>query len=96
MGVIVNPRGTSGSGKTELVRRIAAEYGWYDGVANPVRREGRERPIAYCLPHPLGFRPLLLLGNYEVASGGCDTIRLAEGGLDEAFRTRGLLRRMRL
>jgi hypothetical protein len=86
MGVIVNPRGTSGSGKTELVRRIAAEYGWNDGAANPIHREGRERPIAYHLPHPLGHRPLLLLGDYRATSGGCDTIRLADGGMDEAFR----------
>ena len=28
MSVIINPRGTSGSGKTELVRRILAGYGW--------------------------------------------------------------------
>jgi hypothetical protein len=86
VGVIVNPRGTSGSGKTELVRCIASEYGWYDGVANPIRREGRKRPIAYCLPHPLGYRPLVLVGDYTLTSGGCDTIRLADGGLDEAFR----------
>lgn len=86
MGVIVNPRGTSGSGKTQLVRCVAAEYGWYEGVANPIRREGRRRPIAYCLPHPLHGRPLVLLGDYEAASGGCDTIRLVDGGLDEAFR----------
>lgn len=31
-GVIINPRGTSGSGKTELVRRIMAEYGWKCGA----------------------------------------------------------------
>jgi hypothetical protein len=86
MGLIVNPRGTSGSGKTELVRCIAAEFGWYDGVANPIRRDGRKRPIACCLPHPLGYRSLVLIGDYEATSGGCDTIRLADGGLDEAFR----------
>lgn len=86
MGLIVNLRGTSGSGKTELVRRIAAGYGWHDGVAAPIRREGRERPIAHFLPHPLGQRPLVLIGDYKAASGGCDTIRLVDGGLDEAFR----------
>jgi len=30
-GLIVNPRGTSGSGKTEFVRRLMAEYGWKPG-----------------------------------------------------------------
>ena len=82
MGVIVNPRGTSGSGKTELVRRIVADYGWdRDGRVEPVHRDGRERPIAYRLRHPLGGRPL--------ASGVCDTIRAVDGGLDEAFRLAG-------
>ena len=31
MGVIVNPRGTSGSGKTELIRRLLSDYGWGRG-----------------------------------------------------------------
>jgi hypothetical protein len=55
----------------------------------PVRRQGRERPIAYRLRHPLGGRPLVLLGHYEATSGGCDTIRAKDGGLDEAFRLAG-------
>ena len=88
MAVIVNPRGTGGSGKTALVRRILADYGWgRGGRVEPVRREGRARPIAYRLPHPLGGRPLAVLGNYGTAAcGGCDTIPLRDGGLDGAFR----------
>jgi len=83
MSVIINPRGTSGAGKTELVRRIMALYGMgTDNPLEPVYREGRERPISCRLRHPLGRRPLAILGHYEVTSGGCDTI----GGVDEAFR----------
>ena len=90
MGVIINPRGTSGSGKTELVRRMLADYGWgRGGRVEPVRRQGRERPIAYRLRHPHGGRPLVVLGHYEATSGGCDTIRAADGGMDEAFRLAG-------
>lgn len=86
MGVIVNPRGTGGSGKTELVRRVLAEYGRIGG-AEPIRREGRERPIGHRLEHPFGGRPLAVLGHYGTAScGGCDTIPLRDGGLNEAFR----------
>jgi hypothetical protein len=93
MGRIINPRGTSRSGKTELVRRILAQYGWQRsadcagaGGLEPMHREGRSRPLGYRLEHPLGGRLLAVLGHYEVTSGGCDTIRAADGGLDEIVR----------
>jgi hypothetical protein len=92
MGVIVNPRGTSGSGKTELVRRILAEYGWSrtrTGNVNGleiVHRPGRSHPFAYRIRHPSGGRPLVVVGQYQRTSGGCDTIRLQDGGLPEVMR----------
>jgi hypothetical protein len=87
MGLIVNPRGTSGSGKTEFVRRLLADYGWErGGDVEPVRRQGRERPIAYRLRHPRGGRPLAVLGHYQATAGGCDTIRAVDGGSNEPFR----------
>jgi hypothetical protein len=88
VGVVVNPRGTSGAGKTALVRRIMADYGWGNGGrAEPIRRERRERPIGYRLPHPLGGPPLAVLGHYGAATRcGCDTIPARDGGLDEVFR----------
>lgn len=91
MSIIINPRGTSGSGKTEFVRRLLSDYGWGGGGSvEPVRREGRLRPIAYRLRHPCqGGRPLVVLGHYEVTSGGCDTIRAVDGGMDEVFRLAG-------
>lgn len=85
MGLVINPRGTSGAGKTELVRRILAEYG-NRGRVEPIQRPGRLRPIAWRADHPLGDRPLAVIGHYERTRGGCDTIPLRDGGLDEAFR----------
>ena len=82
MGVIINPRGTAGSGKTTLARRLVSEY----RQAEPLRRGERDRPIACRLRHPLGRRPLVVIGHYERTRGGCDTITVADGGLDEAFR----------
>jgi hypothetical protein len=38
------------------------------------------------LQHPSGGRDLIVLGHYERTSGGCDTIPLDDGGLDEVFR----------
>jgi hypothetical protein len=89
MGLIVNPRGPGGSGKTELARRILAQYGWqrragYEGAGGLelISRPGRSRPLGYRLRHPQGGRPLAVLGHYEATSGGCDTIRVSDGGLD--------------
>ncbi|MCW2241842.1 hypothetical protein [Azospirillum canadense] len=86
-GIIINPRGASGAGKTEFVRRIIADYTRENGGRlEPVNRPGRERPIGYRLPHPRGGRPLAVLGHYGGVRGGCDTIGLGDGGLDAAFR----------
>jgi hypothetical protein len=50
-------------------------------------RGGAEPAIGYRLAHPRGGNPLIVLGHYEVTSGGCDTIRVADGG------TQGIIRR---
>lgn len=87
MGIIINPRGTAGAGKTELARHILTDYGGISGVGSAaLRKGGRERPIGYRLKHPLGSSPLIVIGHYERASGGCDTIRATDGGLDEISR----------
>lgn len=87
---ILNPRGPSGSGKTELVRRLievlAAEGESTGQRSEPIYRPGRTRPIAYRFPHPSRGAPVLVLGHYEKTSGGCDTIRESDGGMDEVFR----------
>lgn len=79
MGIIVNPRGTSGAGKTELARRILAAYGW-----RPGHHHGPG--IVWRLPHPRGGRPLAVVGPYAGTAGGCDRVRAADGGLAEVFR----------
>jgi len=87
MGLVVNPRGAGGAGKTALARQVMAEYGWpQDGRVTPIRHGRHERPIGYRLVHPHGGRPLAVLGHYEATCGGCDTIRLSDGGLDGVFR----------
>jgi hypothetical protein len=69
MGHIKNPRVAGGSGKTELVRHVLAEYGWMRSSAitlpgiDPIHRSGRSKPFALRLPHPCGERPLVVLGH---------------------------------
>jgi hypothetical protein len=79
MGVIINPRGPSGSGKTEFARRIFRAYG------GPPLPGGCG--IVSLFRHPNGGRPLAVVGSYGRTSGGCDAIRLVDGGIDTAFRS---------
>jgi thymidylate kinase len=71
--VIINIRGTSGSGKTHLVRELMKSY----QTKTVYRREGRKQPIGYLFHHPEG-RKLAVIGHYETACGGCDTISKME------------------
>lgn len=69
MNVAVNIRGTGGSGKTVVARTIAKLY----ESKKPVYQVGRKQPVRYVLSHP-DRRPLEMLGHYETACGGCDTL----------------------
>ena len=65
--MIINIRGTSGSGKTHLVREVMYRAGGY----LPVRRarpNGRGLVAGYTFPG----RNLTIIGNYEATCGGCD------------------------
>lgn len=69
---IIQVRGTSGSGKSTVVREIMKRY-------KPGRgkfyRQGRKQPLGYTLINPqLGRRNLVIVGHYETACGGCDTL----------------------
>jgi predicted kinase len=74
--VIITLRGTSGTGKTTLVRKIKEQY--HRKEAHYV--DGRKQPIRYTLRHENG-RSLSVLGSYETTCGGCDTIKT----LDQMF-----------
>lgn len=86
VGLVINPRGTSGAGKTWLVRQVMAAYTEGGNQASPIMREGRLRPIGWQLLHPLGGPTLAVIGDYQLTKGGTDTISSSDGGLNEAFR----------
>lgn len=61
--MVIQIRGTSGSGKTTVMRDVMAQYTW-----KPHYCSGRKNPLYYTNDH------IILLGHYENICGGCDTI----------------------
>ncbi len=75
--MIINLRGANGAGKSTVVTRIMELY----ATKQPQLVDGRRQPLLYDLSHE-SHRPLAVLGHYEIACGGCDTIKT----VDEVFR----------
>lgn len=62
--MIIQIRGTSGSGKTHAMREVMSKYtGWL-----AYHRSGRRRPLYYRREN------VYVLGGYESVCGGCDTL----------------------
>ena len=76
--MIINIRGTSGSGKSTLVRRVMEQYSFKTAF----KIDGRKQPIGYLLSKKGSDQRLAIIGHYETACGGCDTISLRS----ESFR----------
>jgi energy-coupling factor transporter ATP-binding protein EcfA2 len=71
--MIVNVRGTHGSGKSTLVREVMSLYPDRQEVRKAIRR----RPLGYILWRPEryeDFPAVFVPGHYETPCGGCDTI----------------------
>lgn len=69
---VIQIRGTSGSGKSTVVRAVMNEFhGW-----TPVMRSGRKQPLYY------ESEEVVVLGHYESPCGGCDTIGSAKAVYD--------------
>jgi hypothetical protein len=65
--MVINVRGTSGSGKSTIVRGIMEK-----GQVGPIG-EGR-KPDGYIVQIPELVRPVYVVGPYVTACGGCDAI----------------------
>lgn len=74
--MIINIRGTSGSGKSYIIHNLKKLY-----IPYPIMMEGRKRPIGYRWECP-GKPPVFIVGHYETACGGCDTVKT----LDQVFQ----------
>jgi hypothetical protein len=77
--MIINIRGTGGSGKSTIVREVMKRY----TSVSPHHIAGRRQPLLYICSGSRSAkiadpRPLAVLGHYETACGGCDTITNVE------------------
>lgn len=70
--VILNLRGTSGSGKSTIVRRVMECY-----KVSPCYQLERRQPLAYIGDRDPGAA-LFVPGHYETPCGGCDTIKTVD------------------
>lgn len=75
--MIINLRGTSGSGKSTVTRAVMERYPQH----TKVKVAGRKQPIGNILDGALeggvpgrALPPLYIPGHYETPCGGCDTI----------------------
>lgn len=66
--MIINIRGTSGSGKSTVMRRVMDLMGDWQAV----HKTGRKQPLYYRSASE--WPPTVVLGHYESPCGGCDTI----------------------
>jgi hypothetical protein len=67
--MIIQVRGTSGSGKSTVMRRVMERLGNW----KPHYTEWRKKPLWYNLVEEGGPK-VVVLGHYETLCGGCDTI----------------------
>ncbi len=76
--MIINLRGTHGSGKSTIVRNVMRRY----AEAVPEFIAGRRRPIGYRCALD-GRRDLRVIGHYETPCGGCDTIPSVDAAYEQ-------------
>lgn len=69
--MIIQIRGTSGSGKSTIVRKVMDHYSRQESIY----MEGRKQPLAYNMRgrKGTGYRTYIL-GHYEIPTGGADTL----------------------
>lgn len=68
--MIIQIRGTSGSGKTYVMNLIRKQLEPF--LVEEIKTEGRKRPLLYC--YNVNDRNILIFGHYETPCGGCDSI----------------------
>jgi hypothetical protein len=81
--MIINPRGTSGSGKTTIIRGIMDHY---PAVIPIFDNENQRKPIGYQLTSHPDIKSTYVVGSYENVCGGCDSIKTQDEICDRVRR----------
>jgi hypothetical protein len=71
--MIINLKGTNGSGKSTIVHQIIKSYGIVNMVTYPLI-ERKRKPMGYLCWHKDSIRRLFVPGHYEIQNGGVDTL----------------------
>jgi len=71
--VILNIRGTHGSGKSTVVKRLIEKYGGHE--LKHLDPKGREKVTGYAVSVPFLRKQVRVVGPYTTACGGCDAIQ---------------------
>ena len=91
--MIINISGTSGSGKSTIARAVMARYEYAEPIYGMAATEQtlfglvvkpRKRPDGYAC-RLAGHRTLRIVGHYEIACGGVDSLMGATFGLDDVY-----------
>ena len=84
--MIVNVRGTSGSGKTYLVRGVLERC---VSRAPAFAQYSKRKPVGYICETRRGSK-LFVVGSYENACGGCDALPSYDVAFDQVRKAHGL------
>ena len=66
---IINIRGTHGSGKSTIVKKLLVRFD-----CQPIYQEGQKKPVGYVGMMP-NNKQLYIVGPYETSCGGCDAVQ---------------------
>jgi ABC-type dipeptide/oligopeptide/nickel transport system ATPase component len=72
--MIINLRGTSGSGKSHCVREIMKMYDTQTEIAYPTTGKIRRKPLGLICARDEQTRHLFIPGHYRIKNGGIDTV----------------------
>ena len=87
--MIINIRGTSGSGKSHLVREVMKLYSRKSRIMAKTEMK-RKQPLGYLLQRD-DRKALVVIGHYETPCGGCDTIQKMDEIFDMMEKAEGVL-----